>query len=73
MGFGVPLAGWLRRELADYTRDLLESRRTRERGLLDPTCVSTMLAEHQSGGRDRSSQIWALLCLEEWARRWLDR
>ena len=73
MGFGVPLAGWFRRELADYTRDLLESRRTRERGLLDPTCVSTMLAEHQSGGRDRSSQIWALLCLEEWARRWLDR
>jgi len=73
MGFGVPLAGWFRRELADYTRDLLESRRTRERGLLDPTGVSTLLAEHQSGGRDRSSQIWALLCLEEWARRWLDR
>src|SRR5712692_668829 len=61
MGFGVPLAGWFRRELADYTRDLLESRRTRERGLLDPTGVSTLLAEHQSGGRDRSSQIWALL------------
>ncbi|HEY7203371.1 MAG TPA: asparagine synthase (glutamine-hydrolyzing) [Methylomirabilota bacterium] len=73
MGFGVPLANWFRRDLGAYTREVLEGRRTRERGLLDPRAVSAVLDEHQSGARDRSSQIWALLCLEEWARRWLDR
>ena len=73
MGFGVPLAEWFRRDLGAYTRDVLEGRRTRERGILDPRAVSAMLDEHQSGARDRSSQIWALLCLEEWARRWLDQ
>jgi len=73
MGFGVPLAEWFRRDVGAYTREVLEGRRTRERGLLDPRAVSTVLDEHQSGARDRSSQIWALLCLEEWARRWLDR
>jgi asparagine synthase (glutamine-hydrolysing) len=73
MGFGVPLAEWFRRDLGAYTREVLEGRRTRERGLLDPRAVSAVLEEHQSGARDRSSQIWALLCLEEWARRWLDR
>ncbi|HEX7787702.1 MAG TPA: asparagine synthase-related protein, partial [Methylomirabilota bacterium] len=73
MGFGVPIAEWFRRDLGAYTRDVLEGRRTRERGLLDARAVSAVLDEHQSGARDRSSQIWALLCLEEWARRWLDR
>jgi asparagine synthase (glutamine-hydrolysing) len=73
MGFGLPIASWFRRELTDYVRDVLDGRRTRQRGLVDPAAVSALLDEHQSGGRDRSSQIWALLALEEWARRWLDR
>jgi asparagine synthase (glutamine-hydrolysing) len=73
MGFGVPIASWFRRELTDYVRDVLEGQRTRRRGLVDPGAVSALLDEHQRGGRDRSSEIWALLSLEEWARRWLDR
>jgi asparagine synthase (glutamine-hydrolysing) len=73
MGFGLPIASWFRRELTDYVRDVLTGGRTRQRGLVDPVAVSALLDEHQSGGRDRSSQIWALLALEEWARRWLDR
>jgi len=73
MGFGLPIASWFRRELTDYVRDVLVGYRTRQRGLVDPVAVSALLDEHQSGGRDRSSQIWALLALEEWARRWLDR
>jgi asparagine synthase (glutamine-hydrolysing) len=72
MGFGLPLASWFRRELTDYVRDVLGGRRTRQRGLVDPGAVSALLDEHLRGGRDRSSQIWALLVLEEWARRWLD-
>lgn len=73
MGFGLPIASWFRREMTDYLRDVLDGRRTRQRGLVDPGAVATLLEEHQTGGRDRSSQIWALLALEEWARRWLDR
>jgi asparagine synthase (glutamine-hydrolysing) len=73
MGFGVPLAAWLRKDLGDYARDVLEGQRARERGFVDPRAVSTALDEHQNGIKDRSSHIWALLCLEEWARRWLDR
>jgi asparagine synthase (glutamine-hydrolysing) len=71
MGFGVPLAIWLRQDLADYTRELLLSQRTQERGLVEPKAVARLLREHQAG-RDRTSQIWSLLCLEEWARRWWD-
>ena len=73
MGFGVPLGAWLRGELGDYARDVLLDDRTRRRGFLAPVAVETLLAEHRRGAHDRSAQIWSLLCLEEWARAWLDR
>jgi asparagine synthase (glutamine-hydrolysing) len=73
MGFGVPLDTWFRSGLADYARDVLLDRRTRERGILDPAAVAGLLDDHQRRGRDRGSQLWAVLLLEEWARRWLDR
>ncbi len=73
MGFGVPLEEWFRGELAEHTREVLLDPGTRDRRLFDPVAINTLLAEHQSGRRNRSSQIWALLCFEGWARQWWDK
>ena len=73
MGFGVPLARWFRAELGDHAREVLLDGRTRRRGLLDTDAVASLLEEHRSGHRDRATLLWAVLCLEEWARVWLDR
>jgi asparagine synthase (glutamine-hydrolysing) len=73
MGFGVPLTRWFRRELAEYLRDVLLDGRSRNRGLFEQAAVARMLREHQSGARDHTSQLWSLLCFEQWARQWLDR
>ncbi len=72
MGFGVPLERWFRGTLGQYARELLLSPRARHRGIFAPGAVQALLDEHQAG-RDRSSQVWSLLCFEEWARRWMDR
>ncbi len=32
-----------------------------------------MLQQHESGSRDHAKRIWALVCLELWARRHVDR
>jgi asparagine synthase (glutamine-hydrolysing) len=72
MGFGVPLDAWFRGELQGYARDVLLGQTTRQRGWLEPVAVARLLDEHRRGARDHASQIWSLLCLEEWARRWLD-
>ncbi|HEU5192049.1 MAG TPA: asparagine synthase (glutamine-hydrolyzing) [Methylomirabilota bacterium] len=72
MGFGVPLESWFRGELQGYARDVLLSASARQRGWLEPTEIARLLDEHSTATRDHASQIWALLCLEEWARRWLD-
>jgi asparagine synthase (glutamine-hydrolysing) len=73
MGFGVPLARWFRGELGDHAREVLLDGRTRRRGLLDTVAVGRLLEEHRSGRRERATMLWTLLCLEEWARIWLDR
>jgi asparagine synthase (glutamine-hydrolysing) len=71
-GFAVPLVAWLRGPLRDLMRSLLSDGRTRARGLFDPRVVDQVVAEHLRGRRDRSQQIWSLLVLELWQRRFLD-
>ncbi len=70
-GFGLPLGAWLRRDIAPV-RDILLSRRARERGLLQMSVVERLISEHETGRRDHSRQLWALLTLEEWQRQFVD-
>ena len=70
-GFGLPLGAWLRRDM-EPARDILLSRRARERGLLDMPAVERLIREHESGARDNNRQLWALLTLEEWHRQFVD-
>ncbi len=70
-GFGIPLGAWLRRDMAP-ARELLLSRRARERGLLDMAAVARLIDEHEAGRRDHNRQLWALLTLEEWHRQFVD-
>ena len=71
MGFGVPLASWLRGELRDYAHDLLTDHTARSRGFFRPAVVSGLLREHDSG-TDRSKQLWALIQFEQWHRMYVD-
>ncbi len=73
MGFGVPLAAWFRRELKDFTYDVLLSARARERGILRPDAMERLFQAHLSGRADWSSQLWSLVCFELWCRTWWDR
>jgi asparagine synthase (glutamine-hydrolysing) len=70
-GFGVPLGAWLRDDMT-LVRDMLLSQTARERGLLDMQAVERMIDEHASGKRDHNRQLWTLLTLEEWHRRFID-
>jgi len=72
MGFGVPLAAWLRGGLRDFATDVLTAPRTRARGVFRPDGVERLLARH-AAGCDRSPQIWSLICFELWCRTWWDR
>jgi asparagine synthase (glutamine-hydrolysing) len=70
-GFAVPLAKWFRGELSTFSRDLLFSQRSRERGLFNGAYIERLLQLHERG-RDIDLQLWTLLSLELWCRRVLD-
>ena len=36
------------------------------------TEVEPLLATHDSGRRDYSARLWALICFELWMRQWVD-
>ncbi len=71
MGFGVPLAAWLRTELRDLSWDLLTDRTARSRGYFRPEAVTELLRGHDAGS-DHSARIWALIQFELWHRIFLD-
>ena len=70
--FQVPLDQWVSGPLRDFTRDMLLDRRARQRGWFDGSRVEALLGRN---GRRRcrdGQSVWTLLCLELWAREFLD-
>jgi len=70
-GFAVPLAAWFRGTMEDFARDLLLSRQSRERNILNTRYVERLLDLHR-GGRSLDFQLWTLITFELWCRTFLD-
>jgi asparagine synthase (glutamine-hydrolysing) len=64
MGFAVPLASWLRGPLRQRVRDRLCGARAAQSGLFVPTAIERLVRQHETGARDHSAVLWALLMLD---------
>ena len=69
MGFGIPLAPWLRTSLREWTEDQLGSREGRLHDWIDSRVLRQVLDDHQQCKTDASQLIWACLQLAAWDRR----
>lgn len=67
-GFGIPLGAWLRKELRPWAEELLDERRLREDGFLDPVPIRRMWEEHTSGKFDRQAYLWNVLSFQSWVQ-----
>ena len=72
MGFPVPFAGWTRGAWNGVARDGLLDRRSRERGLIDPVAVESLVRDHAAGRTEGGDRIWSLMNLELWHRTFID-
>lgn len=69
MGFPTPLEIMFRGELFDYAHDLLLSEAAIGRGYFDRGAVQSLLSDHKRGRASNHREIWQLVVLEEWHRR----
>jgi asparagine synthase (glutamine-hydrolysing) len=66
MGFGIPLAAWLRKELRPWAEDLLSEDRLREEGFLRVKHVRSVWDTHLSGRENMSGLLWQFLAFQSW-------
>jgi asparagine synthase (glutamine-hydrolysing) len=64
MGFAVPLASWLRGPLRQRVRERLLGVRAVQSGLFVPAAIERLVRQHETGARDHSAVLWALLMLD---------
>jgi asparagine synthase (glutamine-hydrolysing) len=70
MGFGVPLARWLRGPLRPWMQDLLSRGTLQRHGILDPAPVEASVQALLAGQDSEQSRVWAAASLTAWAERW---
>ena len=68
-GFAVPLAQWFRGELRELSGDILLT--NDPLGFLNRSAVTAVWNQHQSGRRDRSTELWAFLMYRMWQNNFL--
>jgi asparagine synthase (glutamine-hydrolysing) len=69
-GFSIPVAAWLRGDLAPFARDVLSAETIERQGYLNAGSVNRLLEDHISGKEDLSRQIWGLLSFTLWFDRY---
>ena len=66
MGFGVPIASWLRGPLREWADALIAESRLRREGYLAPELIRQAWDDHQAGVTDNSHLLWGVLMFQAW-------
>ncbi|QDT01678.1 Asparagine synthetase [glutamine-hydrolyzing] 1 [Rubripirellula lacrimiformis] len=70
MGFGIPIAAWLRNELKPMVHDTLLSSDSRTQSMFRQDAVAELVRSHESCEQNHGYRLWNLLILEKWLRQW---
>jgi asparagine synthase (glutamine-hydrolysing) len=72
MGFGVPLADWLRGPLRNWAEDLMNEADLGAGDIFHVEAIRPLWVEFLSGDDERHFLIWNILMFQAWHRRWGD-
>jgi asparagine synthase (glutamine-hydrolysing) len=72
-GFPVPISTWFANELNQKAKEVLLEEKTQQRGYFNRQSLEAMLDKQSKGKEDWSAQIFSLLTLELWNRKFIDK
>jgi asparagine synthase (glutamine-hydrolysing) len=72
VGFDSPIGQWFKDELRPFLSEFLSRQQVARTGLLNGAAVERMIADHTSGRRDYSLQLWSVVALEMWYRMYIE-
>jgi asparagine synthase (glutamine-hydrolysing) len=72
MGFGAPMADWLRGQFGHQVEQAVLSSKLLQRGFFNVDYIRTMFIDHRNKRRDTSLYIWTLFNLTSWYDYWID-
>jgi asparagine synthase (glutamine-hydrolysing) len=70
MGFGVPLADWLRGPLRDWGESLMSEAGLNAEGIFNVEIVRSLWTEFLDGSDRAYYLVWDVLMFQAWLRRW---
>ncbi len=71
MGFGAPMADWLRGRFGDRVEAEIMGSELMSRGYFDMSVIKALFDDHRAKRADTSLQIWTLYNLTAWYKYWI--
>jgi asparagine synthase (glutamine-hydrolysing) len=66
MGFGVPVAAWLRGPLREWAEELLSAQQLQQEGFFFAPLVRQVWEQHLAGIHDWTYHLWSILMFQAW-------
>jgi len=70
MGFGIPIAGWLKFDLKHFVDEATDPVFLEQQGLFNVSEISKLVTQFYNGREQLHSKIWYLLMFQMWYKRW---
>jgi len=73
MGFAIPIASWLQKDLKDLVLTYINENRINEQGIFNWTQVQAILDSFYNGKKELDVKLWYLLMFQMWHARWMEK
>jgi len=71
MGFAIPIATWLQKDLREYVEEYISEEKIKKQGLLQWEKVNEIKTKFFSGKKELDYKIWYLLMFQMWYEEWM--
>ncbi|MFT3978942.1 MAG: asparagine synthase (glutamine-hydrolyzing) [Ferruginibacter sp.] len=72
MGFGIPIADWLYKELKPMVDTFLDEAYIKKQDIFNNDAIQDLRASFYNGKAERAEKIWFLLSFQLWYERWIN-